>query len=169
MLRCTWFAAVLVVAAGCGGNSSHSVEKVVGTVLCDRIICVCEASRASHTSRMRWAESRFVTVPNGVSEMRPSRSRAQLREALGLRPDECAVLSVGSLTRQKAYHRLIEAFAVVAARHAEAVLLIAGDGPLKDDLVRQARAAGQAEGSRRPTLDHWQSPGSALGLVETIP
>jgi glycosyltransferase involved in cell wall biosynthesis len=117
----------------------------VGTLLCDRIICVCEASRVSHASRMSWAESRFVTVPNGVSELRPSRSRAELREALGLRPDECAVLTVGSLTRQKAYHRLIEAFAAVAARHAEAVLLIAGDGPLKDDLVRQAREAGHAD------------------------
>jgi glycosyltransferase involved in cell wall biosynthesis len=62
-----------------------------------------------------------------------------------LRPDECAVLTVGSLTRQKAYHRLIEAFAAVAARHAEAVLLIAGDGPLKNDLVRQAREAGHAD------------------------
>ena len=118
-----------------------ALERVC-TALADRVVCVCDASRASHASRMRWADGRFVTVPNGVSEYRPARARADVRSALGLSPSECAVLTVGSLTPQKAYHVLIDAFGAVVREHPHARLLIAGDGPLKRSLEERAAAVG---------------------------
>jgi glycosyltransferase involved in cell wall biosynthesis len=127
------------------------------TALADRVVCVCEAVRESHASRMRWAAGRFVTVPNGVSDSRPAGERADLRSGLGLAPAECVVLTVGSLTRQKAYHVLLDAFAAVVREHPQARLLIAGDGPLKRPLEERAAAVGVTSQVR------WLGPRTDVG------
>ena len=135
----------------------YPILERVGTALADGVICVCQAALESHAPRMRWAASRFVSIPNGVSDYRPARSRAELREALGLTPETCAILTVGSLTRQKAYHVLIDAFAIVARAHPNPWLLIAGDGPLKGSLEARAAAAGVADRIR------WLGPRTDVG------
>ena len=110
------------------------VEKLL-TVMTDRVICVCEAARASHASRHRRADGKFVTVLNGIAE--PSGApadRATTREALGLAPQARVVLNVGSLTPQKSQDVLLRAFADAARRVPQAVLLIAGEGRLRGPL-----------------------------------
>ena len=61
------------------------------------------------------------------------------------RPTRAVALTVGSLTRQKAQHDLIEACAAVARDGADARLLIAGDGPLRATLETLARERAIAE------------------------
>jgi glycosyltransferase involved in cell wall biosynthesis len=64
------------------------------------------------------------------------------RRELGIAPGTPVILSVGSLTRQKAQHILIEAFARAVARVPAARLLIAGDGPLREELVKRSTSLG---------------------------
>ena len=77
------------------------------TVFTRRVLCVCDAALESHARRLGWARRKFVTVYPGISEAPPLPSRESLRAALGIAPDALAVISVGSLTRQKAQHVLI--------------------------------------------------------------
>jgi len=105
------------------------------TTLADHVICVCEAARASHASRHRGAGAKFVTVLNGIAE--PARApldRAAARRELGLEPGARVALNVGSLTPQKSQDVLLRAFAAAAGRVPGAVLLVAGEGRLREPL-----------------------------------
>lgn len=106
------------------------------TRLTDRVVCVCEAARASHAPRFRGLESRFVTIANGIAETtREPRPRAEVRAELGLAPGAAVALTVGSLTPQKSQDVLLRAMAGVQARAPGAVLLIAGEGRLRAPLL----------------------------------
>jgi len=120
---------------------THAIEPML-TARADRVICVCEAARASHAPRFGGRGDKFVVVRNGISSAAPGRPRDAVRAELGLRAGDRVALTVGSLTRQKAQHRLLEGLAAAAARIPDAVLLIAGDGPLRDALEARARDLG---------------------------
>ncbi|MEO5989212.1 MAG: glycosyltransferase [Candidatus Eisenbacteria bacterium] len=124
------------------------VEALI-TTLSDRVICVCEASRLSHTSRLRFAQDRFVTILNGIAEPAVApRERESTRAALGLAPDARLVLNVGSLTRQKSQDTLLRAFARMAPRVPQAVLCIVGEGVLEPRLRALHAELGLGERAR---------------------
>jgi glycosyltransferase involved in cell wall biosynthesis len=79
----------------------------------------------------------LATVPNAVPPAPPSVGRAEL----GLPPDVQLVLAVGRLVEQKNHALAVRAIAQVP----DAVLAIAGTGPLLGDLERQARETGVAD------------------------
>ncbi len=123
----------------------YPVLEALATRHARRVICVCEAVRASHAPRFGALGRRFVTVRNGVSQPRPGRTRAAVRAALGLEDGCVAALTVGSLTPQKAQDVLLRAFALAAAALPAARLLVAGDGPLRARLEGACRVAGLTE------------------------
>lgn len=112
----------------------------VSTALTGRVICVCEAVRASHTPRLGGDPGRFVVILNGVAGAAAVRPAGETRRALGLADDIPLLLTVGSLTKQKAQHDLVEAMALgpLAGAH----LWIAGEGPLRADLERRRESLG---------------------------
>ena len=120
------------------------IEPLV-TLLTRRVIGVCEAVRESHAVRLRWAESRFVTIANGISQARAARAREAVRNELGIAEGGRVVLTIASLTPQKAQHVLIDAFAWLHPRVPGARLLIAGEGPLQAALESRARASGAGD------------------------
>lgn len=89
------------------------------------------------------AERRFglsrgkgVVVPNGVELDEPAEP-----EPLAL-PFERFVLGLGRVVEKKGFDLLLAAFARLAPRHPELGLVIGGDGPVRQDLIEAARAAG---------------------------
>jgi len=127
----------------------------VSTTLTRRVVCVCQAVLHSHVSRSPWVARRFVNVANGISSAPHTRPREQVRGELILPPGARVVLTIGSLTRQKAQHLLLEAFAVGARLVPDACLLIAGEGPLQADLEARRDALGLGDRVRflGPRLD----------------
>ncbi len=86
-------------------------------------------------------------IPNGVDteRFRPdSAVRARLREELGLR-DAFVWLAVGRFEKPKDYPTMLQAFAQVLEGQREAVLLVAGDGPLRPAMEELAHELGIAE------------------------
>ncbi|HVZ91826.1 MAG TPA: glycosyltransferase [Rhizomicrobium sp.] len=78
--------------------------------------------------------SRIVTLRNGVDlELFAPADRASARAALGL--DRFTLLSVGNLIPRKGHHLIVEAM----QRLTDCQLLIAGGGPMRDELVRLAK------------------------------
>lgn len=79
-------------------------------------------------------------IPNGVDVAAlsaPPDERFRIRDELGLQPTEFVWLAIGRLLPQKDYPTLLEAFQPLA--NAPARLLIAGRGPLLDELQQQAQ------------------------------
>ena len=99
-------------------------------------ITVCEALRTSMTELGIDAE-RIVALRNGVDLERFSPvDRAAQRTALGL--NGFTLLSVGYLIPRKAHHLIIEALTALP----DTRLLIAGEGPEKENLTRLAQDLG---------------------------
>ena len=87
-------------------------------------------------------------IPNGI-DPRPfaadADARARTREALGLGDEHVAVGCVARLVWFKGLDALIDAIPGVVRDHAQARFFIVGEGPLKEQLLAQARQLGIAD------------------------
>lgn len=107
------------------------------------IVCVSEHVRQSLPSVLR---RKSVVIPNGVDidyfrpPERDERNRA--RAQLGLGEEEKVVVFVGSLDRRKRPGLLIPPVHDLRRRGHKVVLVIAGDGPLKERLLAAADLGG---------------------------
>jgi sugar transferase (PEP-CTERM/EpsH1 system associated) len=123
---------------------------------------------------------RVLTIHNGVDTTRfAERDREAAREALGLEPGRPVVGTVGRLDPVKDHVRLVTAFRSVVARRPDALLVICGDGPLRNELRRAVEAAG-LQGSVRllgerddvprvlAAFDVFTLPSIAEGISNTI-
>jgi glycosyltransferase involved in cell wall biosynthesis len=98
---------------------------------------------------------RLVFVPNGVplpAAAEPAR-RAELRRELDLADDEVAVLFAAELEARKDPLGAIEAAEAARAAGANVVLLIAGEGPLAEQVRRRAGAGMRMLGYRDDIAD----------------
>lgn len=85
----------------------------------------------------------YVVVPPGVAAPRPVDGNSA-RQALGLPEGVPVALFVGRLTSIKRVDRLIEAFAMLLDRVPEAVLAVAGEGDLLDEMITEAEPLGRS-------------------------
>ena len=77
-------------------------------------------------------------IPNAVAGTEMPVDRAAIRESLGLSSGSRVVLVVGRLAKQKRIRDLLWGFQLLRQTDERSRLLIAGDGPLKDELIRYA-------------------------------
>lgn len=87
-------------------------------------------------------------IPNGIDpapfEM-DARMRDQTRQTLGLAAGEVAIGCVARLVWFKGLDALVDAIPCVTERHPQARFFIAGEGPLKSQLIEQAHQRGVAD------------------------
>ncbi len=119
-------------------------------------------------------------IHNGVDLCRFSPGgRREAREALGLSPEAAVVCTVGRLDPVKDQAGLVRAFAGLRASHPEAVLLIAGEGPCREDLrrliaelgvLREVRLLGECRDVARvlAASDLFVLPSIAEGMSNTL-
>lgn len=101
-----------------------------------------------------------VPIPNGVDvdRIRSSRSREDVRRALGIDPAAGVIGIVGRLTPVKGHALFLRAARRILDEAPGARFVIVGDGPLRTELERTARDLGVAEacvfaGARRDVYD----------------
>jgi glycosyltransferase involved in cell wall biosynthesis len=82
------------------------------------------------------AEERIRVIPGGVdiARFRPTKTRAKARELLGWPTGRPILLTVRRLVARMGLEELIMAMDAVRRRHPDALLLIAGRGPMHDQL-----------------------------------
>jgi glycosyltransferase involved in cell wall biosynthesis len=89
---------------------------------------------------------RLVTIHYGIEagaqKRDPKTAQQRVRESLGLGPDARIAGMVCRLIPLKGVQVAIDALAILRERLPTAHLVVAGDGPLKSALVRQAESAG---------------------------
>ncbi|REJ08050.1 glycosyltransferase [Microbacterium bovistercoris] len=110
----------------------------------DGVIAVSQATRDAMIAKWRVRQPitvirNGVDLPLGVTPRTPE-STAGMR-----------ILSLSRLAPEKRIDKLIAAFSAIRAEYPEAILTIAGEGPLRSELVDLARAGG--------VLDHVRFPG----------
>lgn len=108
--------------------------------LSDRSVCVSRAVAERHLSARAIAAGRMAVIPNGLDPARfllPPATREHVRATLGLRGG-FVWLAAGRLMWKKDYATMLEAL----TRLPEATLLIAGDGPLAEELRGFAQPLG---------------------------
>lgn len=108
----------------------------------DRLICVSDAVADSH--RAAGIDPRLIaTVHNGVNPRAPTRPRDALRAEWNV-GDAPVLLMVARFAEQKGHALLLDALPAVLARHPDAVVLLAGDGPLLTRIARDVARRGLA-------------------------
>lgn len=104
---------------------------------CHRIVTVSEFHRDWALRLGIGRPEQLVAIPNGVPEqrLRAVRGRDEVLGELGL-ADRFVALSTGRLAEQKGLEYLVRAAALLPDDLPPTAILLAGDGPLKDDLAR---------------------------------
>jgi glycosyltransferase involved in cell wall biosynthesis len=112
----------------------------------DLAIAVCEAGRTAWMRRTGLPSSRIVTVHNGINtrEFQRRRAATEARRALGLPTDDEAVVigTLARLARVKGLESLISAAACLRAQGSNVRVVIAGSGPLLEELRQLAAREG---------------------------
>jgi glycosyltransferase involved in cell wall biosynthesis len=119
-----------------------------------RFIVLSKASASILAREYGVDEAHIRVVPGGVDRGRfaPGVTREAARAALGWPRDRPIVLAVRRLARVKGLEGLIDAMAAVVRAQPDALLVVAGTGPLRGELV--ARAAARALGDTVRFVGH---------------
>lgn len=121
------------------------MERSTAKLWCRRLIVVSPALREEIAAWFGLPVGRFVAIPNGVDTSRfrpmPDLDKAALkRDLLGdpaARGDTPLVLNVARLVPQKGLAYLARAARLVLDARPDARFAVVGQGPLKDDLLKQ--------------------------------
>ena len=132
----------------------------------DAGIAISDAIRRCSIEVEDASPEQVVTVHYGLDPATvgaPAGARAELCDAIGVGPDALLVGSACRLIEQKGLSDGLRAFAQVTRDVPEAHYVIAGDGPLREALIRGAgvRAAGastSSAGATRAGRDHGAGP-----------
>lgn len=119
-------------------------QDLFGAQLCSRLIAVSERLRNAMI-REGVEEGKVVTIPNGIdlAQYDPSRYDSfSIREGLRLSPGEALIGTAGRLVPLKNQQLFLQAAQQLLQRGIRARFLILGDGPLREELVRQAEELG---------------------------
>lgn len=168
-----------------GRDYSHSWKsRLINHILTrmvDRVVVLHERARHYMHAQEGAPLKRIVKVYNGIAdpgEHSPSQ-RQRMRESLGLNDGVSAIGIVARLDPIKNLPVLIDAMQQLQQQNAPARLLIIGDGPLRDPLIRQVADNGleatvQLLGTRHDVpallsaLDLLVLPSSSEGLSMTL-
>ncbi|MDB5073723.1 MAG: glycosyltransferase [Candidatus Eremiobacteraeota bacterium] len=163
-----------------GGPLRRGVDRVLHARTA-RFIVFTESQRRRYAAEHRVPLERIAVIPNGVVPRTAFASRAELRAQLGLPQDAFVFFNAARLAPEKNQRAAIDAMrAVRDAGFPDALLVIAGTGPLEAELHAHARDTGASEYVRflgyradvrelYPAMDaflqpsHWERMPMALG------
>lgn len=119
----------------------HNITDRLTSPLGRLVVSNSRAGRIMLLKRAGLPPRKVVVIPGGVPAAVP-RPRAEAKARLGFPPGGLLVGSVGNLRKAKGYHYLLPAFRELRAVLPEARLVIAGEGPLRKELVDFGRRLG---------------------------
>lgn len=115
-------------------HASH--VRYLSKLYCNQTQGIITPSKLTHdTLRNYGISEKIEIIPTGV-KMPPysDGNRVQVREELGLAPSDIVLLSLSRVSKEKKIDEVIAAFPEIKEMVPNARLVIAGDGPILDDL-----------------------------------
>jgi glycosyltransferase involved in cell wall biosynthesis len=155
--RATWLGGLAARWAGLPAVTTRRQEKplrasartrfVYGTLV-RRVVAISPAvERCLAEGGVERGRLRRIASSVDAGALTPRRARAEMRAALGLAPEEVAVLTLAALVPRKGVDLLLEALARQPAVQ-RCVLLVAGEGPARAELEARAAELGLGERAR---------------------
>ena len=134
-----------------------------------RVMILNEGMR-EEALREGFPAEQIVWMPNPVDtdEFAPAdtRERNDLRARFDIPPEARVVLYSGRLAPEKALPSLLEAFALVVRKMPEAMLVLVGDGPLRESLAEHAGPNVRFAGRVKPEeVSSWLKIADVFALV----
>ncbi len=121
------------------GRIMRLADRIAGTFpIYGTNICVSDVVRQSFCDYAKSYRRKLRVVHNGIEWRASPSSRLQARSALGLPDDRFLFAALGRVDTQKNYGLVIDAM----VDSGDAILAIAGDGPLMDEMRSRAKNLG---------------------------
>jgi glycosyltransferase involved in cell wall biosynthesis len=117
---------------------------------CDQVICVCRAQDRHWQANYPFLHGRTTVIYNGVDtewfdpEKVPG-MRGWLRKEHRIPEDAFVACAIAAFRPEKGHRYLIQAFKQVVSAYPNAYLLLAGDGPLREEMETTAKETGLSE------------------------
>jgi glycosyltransferase involved in cell wall biosynthesis len=109
----------------------------------DKVVAVSETVKRDILRYDGLMDDKVTVIYNGIDTQRFSdANRNSIRANLGIPLETPVIGTVGRLTIQKGQKYLIDAVAVLTEKFPQILLLIVGDGPVRDDLQNHIKAIG---------------------------
>jgi glycosyltransferase involved in cell wall biosynthesis len=102
-----------------------------------KIICVSQAVKKFVVDDERINEAKTIVIPNGIAKKNLSIDKETFRNSLGIKKDDCVIICVASLFKNKGHGVLLEAVERLAGDHQNLKVLIVGEGDREDALKKQ--------------------------------
>lgn len=140
-------------------------ERMAGK-LTDLLICTCDSEREIAVRNRIVPPGRAAVVRTGVDLRRfhPHPEAHRIRPELGIPDRHRLVGAVGALVEQKGHDLLVDAAALVLRDMPHTTFVIAGEGPLRQQL--EARSAELGLGRRMRFLGHREDIPQLLGALD---
>ncbi|MEW6570345.1 MAG: glycosyltransferase [Nitrospirota bacterium] len=100
----------------------------------DRVVAVSNAVKRDIMKYDGIPEEKISVIYNGIEMKSFLKAKENIRTELGIAPGAPVIATVGRLTHQKGQKFLLEAIAKLRKLFPQIVLVIAGDGPLRNEL-----------------------------------
>ena len=105
---------------------------------CNLVICVCKAQESYWQEKYPFLRQRMTVIYNGVDTgwFNPETARAssaQLRENCNIPKHAFTACCIAAFRPEKGHRHLLNAFKLVSASHPNVYLLLAGNGPLREE------------------------------------
>lgn len=115
--------------------------------LVDQWIAVSNSIRKDLVEYYRVPAAKIEVIANGVDplDLQVQRTREQVRRDLSVADGDLVLLAAARMTEQKGHRFLLEAVSTLRNRWGALRCLLAGDGPARPRLERQARELGIAD------------------------
>ena len=113
----------------------------------DKIVALTHREKADYISYRTCPEEKITVIHSGIElnkfQEYPLAEKTKLKKEIGLPGDSFVVGTVGRLVPVKGPEFLIKASQTIIPAHPNTYFLFAGDGPLKKDLQKKAKEAGE--------------------------
>lgn len=104
-------------------------------------LLACSKIAASWLFSSRSVEAEILTNGIDCTQFGFSQNiRKEVREELKLQPEQLVIGHVGRFARQKNHTFLIDIFQEVKRQKSDAILILAGDGPLREDIGKKVQS-----------------------------
>ena len=114
--------------------------------LTDQAIAISEAVRVSCIKKRNIREEKVIVLLNGIplnDFVAPDKSRIEkVRKRLGIKQESNVIGTIARLRKEKGVKYLIQSAVKISDAFPDAVFLIAGDGPLRNELVDLTKKLG---------------------------
>jgi glycosyltransferase involved in cell wall biosynthesis len=102
----------------------------------DRIVVSTASMRRAYLAALPELGGRVVHIPKGIAPLEPTTSGAAFRAEMGVSPDAVVVTALARLVPDKRIERFVDVVSALPG----VVGLVAGDGPMRQELEAHARA-----------------------------